>query len=260
MSIPLRICIALLIFVLFVSGCGKKEEQKCCSCLEDNGISDEYIFPIRPGMAEWANFKSHQEMVDVCRIPDYILRDICTSGLIDTYLNYPLLFTIFAFNNINQGFDRVNSDFNGFREFLSRSDCTSKFLTKYKSVSPSDLDSSWTILERGSFMQLLQFMELTLGYGPISQKLNSDERKELIRLGLEKLILKENNNYSRWSRKTNIYVIATTLNRENYKPFSDFINSRHDMQLFINGYLSELVYVSDDEIIKKFAIEYLEQL
>lgn len=32
------------------------------------------------------------------------------------------------------------------------------------------------------------------------------------------------------------------------------------MQLFINGYLSELVYVSDDEIIKKFAIEYLEQL
>jgi hypothetical protein len=260
MYIPLRISGALLIFAIFLSNCCKNEDKKCCSCLEASGISDQYIFPIQPGMEEWANFNSHQEMVDACQIPDFILHDICTSGIVDTYLKYPLLFTIFAFNNINEGLDQVYSDFNGFREFLLRNDCSSKFITKYENISPSDLDSTWTTLERGKFKQLLQFMEITLGYGPISQKLNSDERKRLIRLGLEKLTLKENNNYSWPSRVTNLYVIATTLIQEDYKPFSDFIASRSDLQLFLNGYLGELVFVSDVETIKNFAISYLEQL
>ena len=84
--------ILFLIILLTCISC-KKEIPKCCECLEAQGISDKYIFPIRPGMEEWAQLKSHKEMVDVCQIPESILNDMCTIGLVDTYYDYPLLFS-----------------------------------------------------------------------------------------------------------------------------------------------------------------------
>ena len=124
----MRAFIPFLYIVLFTIISCEKETQKCCSCLEEEGKTDKYIFPIRPGMEEWAMLESHQAMVDVCQVPENILKDMCTIGLVDTYLDYPILFTIFAFNNINEGLYQVSDEFNGFQELLYRNDCATKFV------------------------------------------------------------------------------------------------------------------------------------
>ena len=255
----MRSFIPFMCIVLFAIISCEKETQKCCSCLEKEGKTDKYIFPIQPGMEEWAKLESHQAMVDVCQVPENVLKDMCTIGLVDTYLDYPILFTIFAFNNINEGLYQVSHEFNGLRELLSRDDCATEFLLRYELVDPASIDSSWTTLERGAFKQSLQFIEVSLGYEPLNQKFIVEERKHVIELGLKKLKAKEENNYGGPSLITNTYLIGKMLEKEEYKPFLDFVERRNDMKLFLSGYLNYLWYVADGDTIKNYALSYLNQ-
>jgi hypothetical protein len=248
----------LSILTLFIS-C-REEPEKCCSCIEAEGMTDKYTFPVVPGMIEWKQLKSHQEMVDVCQIPARILEQMCTAGLVDTYYDYPILFTIFAFNNIEEGVTQIATEFNGFGEVLTREDCATKFLLKYEPISPADIDSSWTSIERGNFKQLFMLMEVTLSYDPICSKYTETERKRLIRIALEKLELKEKYGYSGPSLITNIYLIGNLLQKEGYTPFLDFLEARVDLRSFLAGNLNNLQYVGDGHMIKSFAKSFLDQI
>jgi len=255
----MRAFIPFLYIVLFTVISCEKETQTCCSCLESQGKTDKYIFPIQPGMEEWAKLESHQAMVDVCQVPENILKDMCTIGLVDTYLDYPILFTIFAFNNVNEGLYQVSNEFNGFQELLYRNDCATIFLLRYESINPADIDTSMNLIEQGEFMKQFKYMEVTLAFEPLNQKFSTEERKKIINLGFENLRLKEENNYGGPSLITNTYLIGKMLEKEEYKPFLDFIERRNDLKLFLSGYLNYLRYVADGDTIKNYALSYLNQ-
>lgn len=249
--------IFLMTFLLLIS-C-KKETLKCCSCFEAEGVSDKYQFPIKPGMAEWKELNSHQAMVEVCQVPEKTLNDMCTIGLVDTYLDYPILFTIFAFNNINEGLSQVANEFNGFGELLVRDDRASKLLLRYVPINPAKIDTSWTSIEKGKFMQTLRIIEVTLAYEPIYKNFTEEEQRQLIRIGLEKLKIKEEYGYSGPSQITNIYLIGNILKNNGYKPFSEFIHRRNDIGDFLKGNLNSLRYTTDGETIKNYAESFLNQ-
>lgn len=253
-----RYCLYFIFTFCLLVSC-QKVEQICCPCYEAEGISDKYLYPIRPGMEEWTKLKSHQEMVDVCQIPCDILNKMCTIGLVDSYLDYPILFTIFAYNNINEGLDQISVEFNGFTELQARTDGATKLFQRYKALNPSSLDSSWTSLERGKFKQTFQFYELTLGYHSICCKLSKVERVEVLKDGLDKLTNKEILDYSGFSLITNTYLIARILEQEEFVPFLDYINRRDDMKLFLNGNLFFLSNTADGDTIKFHALNYLVQ-
>ena len=77
----------------------------------DTGPTDAYDFPIKPGTPEWAALKSHEEMLQVCQVPESILQEMSTEGLIETCLNYPLYWEWLAYSNLQQGFETVASRF-----------------------------------------------------------------------------------------------------------------------------------------------------
>lgn len=39
----------------------------------------DWDYPIKPGTEEWTNFKSGQEMLNACQIPENILKNLSTS-------------------------------------------------------------------------------------------------------------------------------------------------------------------------------------
>ena len=45
-----------------------------------------YDYPIKPGTEEWKGFTSTQEMIEVCQIPESILKNMSTSDLLDVCL------------------------------------------------------------------------------------------------------------------------------------------------------------------------------
>ena len=155
--------ITFTVFLLFVS-CNEKtpiveedepgieEEEKlpdkCCSCLEDQGISDKYIYPYTTG--DLIQFDDYRLKLEVCQIPEDTLKNMCTHGLVDTYYDFPLLFTeIFSTASVKMGLKRLEGTFNGFRELIHRKDGPEKLFKRYKEVDPSNLDSVTDAIEIG---------------------------------------------------------------------------------------------------------------
>ncbi len=100
---------SIIIIATLIQSCSNesegKEENTYCKELKEQGIIDNYEYPIVPGTPEWAEFESHVEMIEACQIPEDILTNMCTHGLIVTCLNYPLLSDILVFNIIQLGYD-----------------------------------------------------------------------------------------------------------------------------------------------------------
>lgn len=106
-------CISLLILSMVLFSCSNGHH---------NPKTDAYNFPVKPGTAQWKAFSSHIDMVEACQIPDSILHNMSTAGLVETVLNYPLSIDMHAYDNLQIGFDAVSAQFNGIPELLRRVD------------------------------------------------------------------------------------------------------------------------------------------
>lgn len=133
-----------LCLLLSVYGCSESIEQTlektCSSKLETRSIEPRH-FTFPP--LQWENFKTHQEKLAACQIPDNILQEIPTDELIKICLEYPLLFDAFAFDTPIVGLKKVISRFNGFQELMKRKDnCLTLFnYLKKIDITPQRLNS-----------------------------------------------------------------------------------------------------------------------
>lgn len=93
-----------------------------------------YTFPIRPGSPEWAQFSSKRQKITVSQIPERKLKNMTTKALLETVIDYPLIMSFYAFNNIESACDTMAGDFNGFGELVSRSDINKVLLNRYKNT------------------------------------------------------------------------------------------------------------------------------
>ena len=131
-------------------------------------------YPIKPDMPEWTEFKSLNEKVAACQIPDSILSRLSTECLTKVCLQYPLLYDIFAFSSYPAGFDRIFYEFNGIRELFEKEKAPVELLKHYngKILDMSILDNSTTPnLEKGYFIMSISALEVLL-YG-YSQKVDA---------------------------------------------------------------------------------------
>lgn len=99
-------------------------------------ISEPYQYPVVPGMAEWANFKSLQEMSEACQIPDDILSNMTTEALVETVVHYPLYINAFAHDTPQMGLSEVKKYCNGLQELYTRDDAIEKIEAFIKEEIP----------------------------------------------------------------------------------------------------------------------------
>ncbi|MBR1705817.1 MAG: hypothetical protein IJ721_03390 [Bacteroidales bacterium] len=181
---------------VIVWNCSRLDEGVVCSEVTDDMISD---VETRSGLAsdtvfsfpdvDWASFKSYQEKVDVCQIPEDQLAAMATDDLVRLCLDYPLLLDAYAFNSIEEGLTTVLSRFNGFKELVSRKDvypatCRT-LLTKVRKDSVGPLSEREEI-DRAFHLAL---WERILSMEPVRSQRTEDD--SLLEQELEELIQKE---------------------------------------------------------------------
>jgi hypothetical protein len=241
----LSIIFTICIFISH-SSC-EKVVTKCCDCIEKEGESDAYNYPIIPGSEEWKKLTSHTAMVEVCQIPKKTLKNMCTFGLIETYLNYPLLFVVTAFNNTKEGMQQMFEEFNGANELLYRNDAPSKLMERYDRLNPTDLDTTWTQLEQGKFLFQFAYLEFTLAYDPILKALTKEQQSQLVHIATTTYNEKMSVSPSNWKTLTSFFLIANLLNELQYQPFLTFTEQHPIMNEFIKGYMINLFSLSNQE-------------
>lgn len=228
--------------------------DKCCSCLEEQGISDKYIYPYTTG--DLIQFDDYRVKLEVCQIPEDTLKNMCTHGLVDTYYDFPLLFTeMFSEASVKMGLKRMEGTFNGFLELISRNDIPEKLIKRYKEVDPSSLDSVTDAIEIGVLRFHINFQEITMGYDSICEKFTSEQRRTVIEYGLKVLNGKREYKHDDFSIKCTYYLLGNMLLKEEYQPFVDYLDENNAKAL-INGFL---FYASSLLIIEEFAETYLKE-
>jgi hypothetical protein len=179
-------------------------------------------YPVKPGMEEWRQFKSTDEMYKSCQIPNDILKQLDTESLVDICLSFPASPIFPFFNTPQEGFMSYYSNFNGIRELFDRKDAGHYLLKKYTTMSLSDFNPLWPLHRQGQFISHYKFVEAILSQSQIIQSLDTGERKLLLKEAIRKIDEKNSKAdlFGGNNLEINSWLIGKVLHSENKLPLA----------------------------------------
>jgi len=231
----------------------------CTNLLFSLNAQKAYEFPITPKSEIWRTFTTHEQMINACIIPGDTLKNISTKNLIVCYLNYPLLFDVFAFNNIQQGFNSLHANFNGLQELLMREDAATELIDYYTKFEPSTAQQKGTLIEKGKYSYQISVFELLLAQNEVIKKLTLGQKKQLLSESIRKLKSKQDNKdlYGMQSYNYTAIIMARLLDDEGFEPFMKYKGENAEIESFI-----ETVNCHSADMINgiyNVAIQYINQ-
>jgi hypothetical protein len=194
-----------------------------------------YQYPTLIGSQEWKKFKSLNEKSSACQIPDQVLDTISTEGLIWTCLNYPMFSNIFAFNDLQTGFNSVNSYFNGIEELYSRDNSIKELLSLFYRINPDEFKNEWTPEDKGGFALLLIWFELLISEHVMIANLSNNDADKAIQDCMQKLSIKSVYPvlFSEMSNISLLMIISKIMYYSNYEPFINEVKKNILLYSFI---------------------------
>lgn len=205
--------------------------------------NDSYDYPVRPGTEEWKQFESTTQMIEACQVPENILNNMSTEGLVETCLNHPLYGDVFSNENILNNFNDLTTKFNCFQELISRPEAGKAVLNNYKKIDVAKISEKKEI-NFGKFRS--SFLELWLTNDAILEKLTVNEQKEIL-----KEILKKNYKKKEIHSFNNYHFLCSSYAIINILEFHNKIN-RNDEN--INKFKTDYKKINDD-LYKSISIE-----
>jgi hypothetical protein len=201
-------------------------------------IIDEYIYPVQPGTPEWAALQSYDEMIEAVKIPDPVLHNISTWGLVETCFKYPLGGDNLAMNCPSVWINDLSESFNGLSELFSRTDVSIILLYNFRYLDFSKY--RW---------DYWQYIELIVGCDAFVSKLNKRQLLYLVSVAIVKA--QEQEEYYQAGISHTRYILANAMIHAGYKPFIDYCTSQK--------YLDSGVYTycHGEEKIEEYAKEFI---
>lgn len=180
-------------------------------------ITDEYIYPVKPGTPEWAALRSHDEMLNALQLPESVLQEISTWGLAQTCFKFPLWGDYSAQNNEALYIKNLPKSFNGLKELYSREDAPLVLLYEYRHLDFSKYSNPFEI----------SFIELMIGSDTLISRFTNRQQLYMVSVAIEKA--NEHRKYFNSSIGPNsYYIMANVMTHAGYKPFIDYCESAND--------------------------------
>ncbi len=233
---------------LLISGCSKEssdeisnafpyEEEILMDIITPENI-DDYEYPITIGSPGWDTL-NQQERFEVMQIPDSILKNMSTWGLVETCFNYPPYgnFTVMP------DFDSYINDlsFNGLKELFLRTDFIKILLYRYRYLNVKNFEN----------LLKLNFIELIVGCDKHVSQLDQKQSVFLTAVALDKANDQRNN--LDISTPFSVYIMGNTMLYANYKPFIDYC--AQEKQYVYGGILQK--FNSSEEKIEEYARNFI---
>lgn len=254
------VCIAIIACVF--SGC-KKDITKFCetgTCTIEKP-KDTYNYPIKPGMPIWATYTTSQQQLEALQIPADTLAIITTDGLIQTCVDFPALGDLLLNIGVNVAgsINRKMETFSGMIELCKRPDAGIKMKERYKKMYPDCINKLATYDEKAKFVAAFSAYEMMISYDSIIGKLTIAEKKDLVRMAINKYNCKRNqrNNFAYYDFATSLYIPTKIMMQENYIPFSGQVPNDGILRSYVTKLLFPMTY---NEAEKLFDFIYTNSL
>lgn len=147
-----------------------------------------YEYPV-PQHGDHLKALSAEERHQLFQIPEALLPTLSTKELIRLYEeNDQFCGLIYAYNNKQDGFNRIYGLFNGLRELMERDDLAESALAYYQKMDPyalvpSEASDPW---KRGLFFSKFDYIELLLSQETLLDQLSGEESMILLKEFLKK--------------------------------------------------------------------------
>ena len=198
--------------------------------------ADAYDYPVRPGMEEWKNLKTGQEMRDACQVPFPILKEMSTQAIIQAILEHPTLFQLFMANNVYQYYlDRHLLTENSCMELVHRKDAAAALLDRLLLVDP---------LKVGIPQKYeAPMVELFLSRKVFLSWLDDCEKRSIVETTLKNDSIRRNNvmlaierpSDVNLSRTISAILIGKTMYAAGYSPFCSEMRMYDELRFFVEG-------------------------
>lgn len=154
---------------------------------------------------------SYTDKVKQLQIPEANLKEMSTDMLVETCINYPLFHVITAFSNVQEGYNQVTADFNGFSELVKRPEAGRSLLNRYRATKLETLDTIKSSYNQGKLIAEIGYCELMLSQAKFMVRFDKGEIEELMAGSYEKYTRKSDYNISTFNKQFSVLVMAKAL-------------------------------------------------
>jgi len=208
---------------------------------------NSWDYPVKPGSEKWRTYKTGQEMVEACQIPDDVLNKLSTQELVKIILDYPLLFDYMASNDERKGISFMIENFNGLKELSKRKDGTSELIRIYSEYPILSGKIPFDIAKKTDYPYKIQFLEILIADDVFMAQLNNNEI-----IGLGKIVINKYGGkldspeiYSLYNIKKTLLLGAVSAHRQTK---TRSMEQQNILEEFINNFNH-----SDPELLTKIS-------
>ena len=212
-----------------------------CTVYNESIPQTSWDYPIKPGTPEWAEFTTSREMIEACRVPEWVLNSVTTKDLIGICLNYPLFGDIWFYDSAPMGFV-FESNTEVMQELFRREDNVEHLLDLLKG---RDLLND-PYQAYGNPVLRHAYLELLLCHPLVVANATDEQRKEISGIALQNMIIKREQSDIYVHVESSAYLLCSYLTAMNG---GDFLSPVLERFLYYGYYRDIAIY----EELKQFA-------
>jgi len=158
-------------------------------------VVDKFEFPDISHINDWNSVDIMPRRFKALQLPDGVLANISTAGLLETCLEFPYLLVLFYSNDFQRGFeDGLLATFNGFRELMKRQDLVNALIEKYNDLRFGVKNVKiLTLEEQGKFSFRHFVLEMIIAQDVVIKNMSEEQERTLFLLAIEHSEIKRNN-------------------------------------------------------------------
>jgi hypothetical protein len=164
---------------------------------------------------------------------------------------------MFAFNQLQMGFESVARNFNGLQELLKREDAGETLLKKYKEMNPNAFDQNWSLLEKGKYAAKFYFLEILIAQESVLINLQHIQKESLLNECIQKAQEKEKypEVYNAMSYRNIGLIAGRIMQIEKFEPLIQRTEADEKLKMFLQvGSMSDTILVKE---LLNYAHQYL---
>jgi hypothetical protein len=233
----------------------KYEEQikARLECMNMARPVDSYNYPVYPGMPEWEQLGTTEEMIAACQVPGNILNEMSTQAVIQAIWEYPFMLEVLHRDQYQVDFDGVFSGNNAYKALAKRDDAGVALLERLNAINP--------LMPKAEGEP--KFLEILISQDIFLSQLNTTQKKAVIEITLENDKLRQSSDEFKDNhfKATAWLLTGKLLKNAIYEPFIEAMNNNEQLKSFIddtNYVYLPAVYGNIPQLIVDFAIEYIQ--
>lgn len=196
---------------------------------------DAYIFPVPVESQTWKDMESRSERLATCSIPEAVIAQMSTRGLLQTCLEFPFTIDILFHGSLQDGVERIIADFNGLQALMQRKDAGREIMLALHTLPAADVDRTGTLAEQGEYGFAILYLETLLAQDSVLKNLTQAERRAVVENTANRLAEKSEGPdvYGTVDLTASAILIVRTMGAQKFESLEQALNQNSSLRDFL---------------------------